>query len=167
MIGRFAAAALAFAMSGCGTAIVLPAAADARLDPAAFFAGRTYGEAKLEKVGSPPVRVRVDSIGTPNAGGLILVQTIREGDKAPRTRRWAMRPAGPDSYSGTLTDAAGPVSIRLRGPRAYISYTMKNGMTVEQQLALQADRRTLLNHLTVTKFGLKVAELSETIRKLD
>ena len=167
MIGRFAAAAIAFALAGCGTSIVLPAAAGAKLDPVAFFAGRTYGEAKLEKVGSGPVQLRVDSVGRPSGDGLILDQIIREGDKPPRARRWTMRPVGPNRYSGTLTDAAGPVSVRTKGPRAYISYTMKNGMTVEQQLALQSDRRTVLNHLTVKKFGMKVAELSETIRKLD
>ena len=167
MIGRLATAAAALALAGCGTAIVLPAASGARLDPAAFFAGRTSGEATLEKVGGRPVRIRVDSVGTLNAGGLILVQSIREEGKPPRTRRWAMRRVGPDRYSGTLTDADGPVSIRLRGPRAFVDYTMKNGMTVEQQLALQADRRTVLNHMTIRRFGIEVAELRETIRKRD
>lgn len=167
MIGRVAAAAVALALGGCGTAIVLPAASGTTLDLAAFFTGRTSGEAVLEKVGSGPVRMRVDSVGRPNGGGLVLDQIIREGDKPPRARRWTMRPVGPNRFTGTLTDAAGPVSVRTSGPRAYISYTMKNGMTVEQQLALQADRRTLLNHMTIRKFGLKVAELSETIRKRD
>lgn len=162
-----AAAAIALSIGGCGTSIVLPAASGATLDLGAFFAGRTHGEATLEKVGSSPVQMRVDSVGRPNGSGLILDQLIREGDKPPRARRWTMRPAGPNRFTGTLTDAAGPVSVRTKGPRAFVSYTMKNGMTVEQQLAIQADRRTLLNHMTIKKYGLKVAELRETIRKLD
>ena len=162
-----AAAAIALSIGGCGTSIVLPASADAKLDPVAFFSGRTQGHAELQKVGSGPVQVTVDSVGRRHGDGLILDQTIREGDKPPRARRWTMRSAGPNLYSGTLTDAAGPLSVRTKGPRAYIGYTMKNGMTVEQQLALQADRRTLLNHMTIRKYGLKVAELRETIRKFD
>lgn len=161
------AAAVSLAMTGCGTAILLPADTGARLDPMTFFAGRTSGEARLDKVGSGPVRVSVDSIGRRQGNALVLDQVIREGEKPPRSRRWTMRPVGPDLYSGTLTDAAGPVSVRVEGPRAYIAYTMKNGMTVEQQLALQPDRRTVLNHLRVKKFGIEVAELTETIRKRD
>ena len=44
---------------------------------------------------------------------------------------------------------------------------MKNGMEVRQLLALQADERTVLNHLEVRKFGVRVAQLDETIRKVD
>jgi hypothetical protein len=44
---------------------------------------------------------------------------------------------------------------------------MKDGVEVEQQLRLQPDGRTLLNHLTARKWGMPVAWLEETIRKLD
>ena len=40
-------------------------------------------------------------------------------------------------------------------------------MAVEQQLALQADERTILNDLRVSKWGVRVARLRETIRKAD
>ena len=42
---------------------------------------------------------------------------------------------------------------------------MKGGLEVRQQLALQSDGRTILNRLSVRKFGLEVAYLDETIRK--
>jgi hypothetical protein len=44
---------------------------------------------------------------------------------------------------------------------------MKGGLGVDQQLTLQGDGRTLLNRMRVKKFGLEVATLKETIRKLD
>lgn len=77
-----------------------------------------------------------------------------------------MRPGSAGHYSGTLTDAEGPVQFTVAGPRASIRYTMKGGLKVEQQLALQSDGNTILNRLEVHEFGVRVATLSETIRKL-
>lgn len=162
-----AAAAAALALSSCGTSVVLPAAPAASFDPIAFFAGRSHGEGTLDPVFGKAVEVRVDSVGRVERGTLVLDQSIREGDKPARARRWTMRPVGPSGYVGTLTDASGPVQVTTAGPRAYISYTMKDGLQVEQQLALQGDGRTVLNRLDVKKFGLRVATLTETIRKLD
>ena len=44
---------------------------------------------------------------------------------------------------------------------------MKHGLTVQQQLAEQPDGRTILNRLVVSKLGVRVATLNETIRKVD
>ncbi len=78
-----------------------------------------------------------------------------------------MRPVAQNLYSGTLTDAEGPVSVTTSGSRALVRYKMKGGFDVEQQLVVQRDGRTLLNRLEVTKFGVRVATLNETIQKLD
>lgn len=145
----------------------LPAAEQASFDPVAFFTGQTVGEGVLRVVLSKAVPIAVESRGTPQADGLMLRQTIRQGDKPARMREWTIRKLGPGRYGGTLTDARGPVNMTVRGPRATISYVMKNGMEVRQLLALQADERTVLNHLEVRKFGVRVAQLDETIRKVD
>ena len=76
-----------------------------------------------------------------------------------------MRGVSPNNYSGTLTEATGPVQFTILGPRAYINYTMKGGLHVNQQLALQSDGSTILNELEVHKFGVRVATLNETISK--
>lgn len=162
------AALACIALAGCTPAADLRADDGARFDPVAFFAGRSAGEAVLHKLVGKAVPVRVVSRGRRDArGGLVLDQTIREGSKPARQRRWVMRPVGPDRFTGALTDAAGPVDISVAGPRATIRYRMKNGLGVEQQLALQKDRRTLLNRLSVSKWGIRIAQLDETIRKLD
>ncbi len=166
MRGVVAAAAFA-ALCGCSSNAPLPAASGESFDPVAFFAGRTHGEATLDTVIESPVGVTVDSIGRKQGNGLVLDQAIRQDDQPARVRRWTMRPVAANRFSGTLTDATGPVHGTTAGPRAYIRYTMKNGMEVEQQLALQSDRRTVLNRLEVKTFGVRVATLTETIRKLD
>ena len=157
--------ALIVALGGC-TNIVLPADPAEKLDPIAFFSGRSHGNAVLKVAFASPRRVTVESFGTREGDVLLLRQAIREEGKAPRWREWRIRPVGPGRYTGTLTDAEGPVTITVQGPRGLIRYRMKTGMAVEQQLALQPGGRTLLNHMVVTKWGVRVARLDETIRKL-
>ncbi len=163
---RLIAAAAALALGGCATAVQLPAAANARFDPVAWFTGPSHGDGTLHKLLSSPVRTSVDSIGRPDgAGGMILDQTLREPGKPAHKREWVMRPVSPGHFTGTLTEATGPVDIAVSGARAFIRYPMKGGLEVRQQLALQSDGRTILNRLSVRKFGLEVAYLDETIRK--
>lgn len=163
---RFVVLTLGLLLTGCSTQVVLPADAGVALDPVEFFSGRTQGDGVLHQVFAPPKQLRVDSTGRRAGEDLILTQVIRQQGKAPRTRTWTIRPNGPNSYTGSLTEAVGPVTVMTRGPRAQISYAMKNGLEVRQQLALQADGRTLLNHLIVTKWGVRVARVEETIRRL-
>ena len=164
----FQSLGLALTAAAAGAAIAqLPAAGSATLDPIAFFTGRSQGEGSVDKLLGRPVKLLVESAGRREGDTLILDQTIRQGAKAPRNRRWIMRPVAPGRYTGTLTDAEGPVNVTVAGPRASIRYRMRGGLDVDQQLTLQAGERTLLNRLHVRKFGIKVATVEETIRKID
>jgi hypothetical protein len=154
---------LALALTAC-TSVQLPAG-PAPLDPIAFFTGGTNGEGSLDTLIARPVRVTVSSLGFPEHGGLKLIQRIEEGDKPLRVRTWTMTRVAPGRYTGTLTDAQGPVSITVTGPRATIRYRTPSGLTIQQQLALQGDGRTLLNRLEAFQFGIRVATLDETIRR--
>lgn len=148
------------------TEVQLPAAGTASLDPVAFFTGASHGDGRFHQVLSSPHGVRVDSDGKPQGdGGLLLTQRIAEDGKPPRVRLWVIKPAGPGHYTGTLTDAVGPVELTVAGPRAEVRYSMKKGLKVTQELALQPDGLTVLNHLEVHKLGVRVAWLDETIRK--
>jgi hypothetical protein len=138
------------------------------LDMTAFFAGRTHAENVLKIVFKHPGRLVVDSIGGKgDRGDFVLVDTVREEGKPARTRKWVMRPAGPNRFTGSLSDATGPVDVVVNGNQATIRYTMKGGLKVVQQVRLLGDGRTLSNHVVVRKFGLKFASVDGTIRKLD
>ena len=134
----------------------------------AFFTGRSQGDGTFRQIFSSSRALEVQSDGRPDRrGGLTLTQRIVQQGKAPRTRTWLIRPAGPGRYTGTLTEAVGPVALVVNGPRAVVRYRMKGGLAVHQQLALQEDGRTILNQLEVRKWGVRVARVDETIRKLD
>jgi hypothetical protein len=155
-------AAAAMALAGAATA---PAPA---LDMTAFFSGRTHTENVLKIVFKRPARLVVDSVGgRGDRGDFVLLDTVREEGKPVRERKWIMRPVGPNRFTGSLTDATGPVDVTVSGRQAVIRYTMKGGLKVVQQMELQADGRTLSNHVDVRKFGLKFASVDGTVRKLD
>ena len=150
-------------------AVALPSAALAAptLDMTDFFTGRTHAENVLKVVMKRPEKLIVDSVGKKEGDSFVLMERVREGDKPVRTRKWVMKPAGPNRYTGTLTDASGPVEIRVNGNRATIQYVMKGGLKVRQEMELQGDGRTLTNRVQVRKFGLKFASVEGKIRKLD
>lgn len=165
---RLSVAVLALPLAGCNVGTVLPADQGASFDPIAFFEGRTRGEGTLHKVIGGDSLVTVESFGTRDRrGGLVLDQVIRRGTKPPSQRRWVMRPVTPGRFTGTLTEAEGPVEGTVSGPRATIRYRTKDGFHIEQHLALQPGGRVLLNELNVRRGGIRVARLDERIRKLD
>lgn len=167
IISRSAVVALAITSCGCARVIARPLTGGPDLQPMTFFMGRTHGDGELDKVFSRPVRVAVDSIGRRQGDMLVLDQTIHEGRSPPSVRRWTMRPVGIDRYSGTLTDAAGQVSVVVSGSHAHIRYKTRSGFDIEQELVLQSDGKTVLNRLRAHKLGIRVAALDETIHKLN
>ena len=116
---------------------------------------------------SGPGRWRCQSEGRVEQDGtLLLTQRVHQSGEEPRTRHWRLRRVSATRFTGTLTDAAGPVFVDLIDGRARIRYRMKNRMSVELWLA-QRGAKTVTNEMKVRRFGVVVARLSETIHKLD
>ena len=157
----FAAAAIAALTASAASA------APEKLDMVGFFTGKTHGENVMKIALKKPSRLVVDSVGGKgDRGDFVLIDTVKEEGKPARQRKWIMRPAGPNRFTGTLSDAVGPVDVTISGDGALILYTMKGGLKVRQQMKL-LDSRTLSNSVVVKKFGLKFASVEGRIRKLD
>ena len=91
-------------------------AAPGKLDMLAFFTGKTHGENVMKMALKHSSKLIVDSIGGKgDRGDFVLIDTVREEGKPVRTRKWIMRPAGPNRYTGSLTDAVGPVDVVVEG----------------------------------------------------
>lgn len=139
------------------------------LDMTAFFAGKSHADNVIKIAFHGPHKLIVDSVGGHNKEGeFVLIDTVREEGKPVRTRTWVMHLVGPDHFTGVLSDALGPVDVVAQGDTATISYVMKDGhLKITQQIQLQADGKTLSNHVIAKKFGMTFAHVDGTIRKLD
>src|SRR5947207_3743390 len=161
-------------MKLAAAALLLAAAPSAapdppRLDMTTFFAGKSHADNIIKIAFHSPHKLIVDSVGGRNKEGeFVLIDTVREEGKPVRTRTWVMRQVGPGHFSGVLSDAVGPVDAVVHGDTATIRYVMKDGhLKILEQIQVQDDGKTLSNHVTAKKFGLKFARVDGTIRKLD
>jgi hypothetical protein len=150
-------------------AIALAAAAPAcaAFNPTDFFRGHTHGVGTLRVIFQSPKRMEVDSLGTAEKdGSLVLRQVIHEPGKDPRTRYWRLRQTAPNRFEGTLTDAAGPVRVDVTAKGVRIRYTAPNHLNFDQLLQ-PVGPAEVHNHMRVKRFGITVARFEEVIRKLD
>ena len=167
MIGRLAPVAL-LACAGCvSTDHLAKAQAPAPVfDPAAFFNGRTEGHGTLSVVlrGRRPTLVRGNGRRTPD-GGIVLDQVVTQGDGRPERRTWHLREVASGRWTGTLSDASGPVTGVVTGNRLHLSFAMKGGLKAEQWLYLDRGGQVAENVMVIRKFGVPVARLVETITR--
>ncbi|HXG82333.1 MAG TPA: DUF3833 family protein [Sphingomicrobium sp.] len=135
-------------------------------DPVAFFTGATSGRGELKELVGRPKKTVTQSVGRVDKDGwLVLDQKVNvEGDPV-RQRRWRLKLVSPGRYSGTLSDAKGPVEAEVSGQTAKIRYVMKGGIKVEQLLTPLSGGKAMSNRATFKKFGMKVATLTERIEK--
>ena len=144
-----------------------PARAASSIQPLQFFEGRTESYGTVKTLMKKPYRIR--SIGRGRIepdGTLLLVQRVDEEGKSPRERRWRIRQIGSGRYSGTMSDATGPVTIEEVGGRYRFRFKMKGNLSVEQWLAPLDGGKSARNLMTVRKFGMVVGTGDGMIRKL-
>jgi hypothetical protein len=149
-------------------ALLLAAApAQAAFNPVEFFRGKTHGDGLLKVIFQSQTKISVDSEGVAEKdGSLLLKQTIHEPEKPPRVRYWRFRQTGANRFEGTLTDAASPVRVDVKGDQVRIRYQGKNHLNFDQLLTPK-NAREVSNSMRVRRFGITVARFEEVIRKLD
>jgi hypothetical protein len=144
------------------------AAAAPAVDLPAFFTGRTHAENVLKVVFHSPEKLVVDSVDKREGSEFVQIDTVHEGDKPVRTRVWRTQEVAPGHFTGSLSDAIGPVEILVSGNMATIRYVMADGrLKIIEQMQLQPGGRALSNHVIAKKFGLTFAHVDGMIRKLD
>ena len=133
--------------------------------PEEVFAGRSEGEGEMRLVLSKKQLFTVTSLGTTQDDGrLTLKQEVRFEGKALQSRSWVMWQTSPGHYSATLTDAAGPVIVRIKGSRLTLRYPLNRwGLVMYQTLDLAKDDRTVVNSGSIRFLGVSIGKLRETI----
>lgn len=136
-------------------------------DPLRFFAGRTETDGTVKVLFKKPFRShslgegRIDPDGT-----LVLVQQVKDDGQPVKERRWRIRQVAPGRFSGTMSEAIGPVTVEQVDGRYHFLFKMKGNMSAEQWVTPLASGTAAVNRLTVRKLGLTVATSEGTIRKL-
>ena len=144
-----------------------PAAAAPAGSPMKFFEGRTEGTGTIRIMLGKSYRTR--SIGHGHFepdGTMIFVQKVVDDGKPPHERRWKIRQVAPHRFSGTMSEALGPVTIDEIAGRFRFRFRMKGNLSVEQWLVPLAGGTTARNTLTIRKFGMKVGTSDGILRKL-
>jgi hypothetical protein len=99
-------------------------------------------------------------------GALVIEQVVEEAGKPARRRTWRLVRAGGDKVTGSISDAASPVTGEVRGATLHLAYRMPEG-SVEQWITLAPGGRSATNRMVFHRFGLKVATVDSTLRKID
>jgi len=135
--------------------------------PEHFFTGRTEGQGTVHVImsGSHPVRDR--AVGRVERGALLLEQVVEEEGKPARRRSWRLVRSGAHGLTGTISDARGPVTGEIAGNVLTLSYRSAEGPWVAQTITLHANGRTASNRMRFSRFGVTVATVETTIRRID
>jgi hypothetical protein len=131
-----------------------------------FFVGRTQGSGTVQVVMSGRHGVSDRGRGWMERGTLVLQQVVEEQGRPARSRTWRLTRAG-NRIGGSISDARGPVEGEVNGNVVHLRYRSAEGPTVEQWLTFHPGGRTAGNRMIFRRFGLEVARLEGTIRRLD
>lgn len=145
-----------------------PGASAQQRDPMHFFEGRTESIGTVKLAMQKPFRSR--AVGTGKIlpdGSLQLVQRIEDQGQLPKERRWRMRKVGDGRYSGTMSEAKGPVSAEEIGGRYRFRFRMEGNVAIEQWLMPAPNFRSAESKVVIRKYGVLVGRSDAVIRKLD
>ena len=164
---RFALAAIPIVLLGASGAASAEADRIARIgDPMRFFDGRTEGVSTVKVIMKKPFRSKTLGSGDIHGGVLTLVQKVVEEGKAPYDRRWKMRQASPGRFTGSMSEAVGPVIAEEVGGRYRFRFKMQGNLTIEQWLTPLPGGKEAISKVSIRKYGMKVGSSDGTIRKL-
>ena len=99
-------------------------------------------------------------------GSLHLVQHVRDEGRKAYDRHWRIRQVSPGRFTGTMSEARGPVVVEQIGNRYRFRFKMKGSISIEQWLTPIAGGRSARSKVTIRKLGVTVGHSDGTIRKL-
>ena len=137
-------------------------------DPLHFFEGRTESIGTVKIAMKKPFRSRALGKGEILSDGTLhLLQRVEDQGQLVRERRWTIHKVAPGRYSGTMSEAKGPVTIEEVDGRYRFRFRMDGNVFVEQWLIPAENWRSAASKVTIRKYGIQVGRSDAVIRKLD
>jgi hypothetical protein len=135
--------------------------------PLRFFEGRTEMISIVKVIMKSPYRSHTTGRGEIRSdGSLVLVQLVEEAGKPAHQRYWTIRQVDKDQFTGTMSDALGPVRVQKIAVGYKFSFRLKGNLALEQWLMPAPGGRSARSRMIVRKYGIRVASSEGTIRKL-
>ncbi len=169
-----ATTALALALSGCASQNI-EQYADARpsLDLAHYFNGRVIAHGIFQnRSGQVVRRFTVDMDGRWNGNQGVLDERFTYSDGKQERRLWRLTKHADGRYSGTADDVVGTATGRAVGNAFQWAYTLR--LPVDDSVydvqfddwMYLMDERVMLNRATMSKFGIRLGEVTLSFQKL-
>jgi hypothetical protein len=163
-----------FSMTGCRSMTPSElASTKPALDPLQYFDGATRSWGVIEnRRGAPISQFRADLIGRRQGDELTIEQRFTFAGDRRETRHWRIRRVGPNRYEATANDVVGVSRGEARGNTFHWTYVTAgtragslDDLRYELWMYLMDDGQTLINRVTITKFGIVVARTTERFRR--
>ncbi|MDQ6913260.1 MAG: DUF3833 domain-containing protein [Verrucomicrobiota bacterium] len=140
--------------------------------PTKFFAGQTSSFGVMENPGGAPKQtVTTETKGRWDGDTLRLAQDLTVGG-SEQHRSWRIRKLDAHHYEATANDVVGTARGEAYGNIFHWTFTLAlspgnplGNVRMSQWMYLQPDGKTMVNHSTITKFGIVVAQVTEQFRK--
>lgn len=140
---------------------------ETKFDALRFFEGKTDSVATIKLMMKRPYKSRGIGNGEIQPdGSLLLVQRIEDEGKAPHDRRWHIREVAPGQFTGTMSEAKGPVTVDEVEGRYRFRFKMKGNVSVEQWITPLPGGKSAKSKVTIRKMGITVGQSEGTITKL-
>lgn len=149
-----------------GPAVSASGSAAETHDPLRFFEGRTEMISTVKLITKRSYRSRTVGRGSIQAdGSLHLVQRVHDDGRPAYDRRWRIREVSPGRFTGTMSEAKGPIAVEEVRGRYRFRFKMKGGVSIEQWLTPMGSTAAA-SKVTIRKLGIVVGHSDGTIRKL-
>lgn len=168
----FFCSVVALAVSGCGVSVTEYKDEKPVLVVEDYFAGdlKAYGVV-AERSGKVIKRFACDMRGTWDGQTLVLDEDFTWSDGSRQKRVWRLTKKADGTFSGTADDVVGEAFGEVSGNAFHLVYDLSvpvdgspTVLHVDDWLYLVADS-VIMNHSTLTKFGLHAADVFLTIQK--
>ena len=141
-------------------------------DPIAYFDGSTHSWGVIQAAdGAPQSRFRADLSGHRDADGLALIQNFTFEDGHTQQRKWHLHRVDAHRFDATANDVIGVATGYAYGNAFRWDYTLQltsnplSRVQMHHWMSLAGDGVTLLNQVTIRKFGVQVGGTTEYFQR--
>lgn len=169
-----ALAALFVGLTGCSSQKISQYAAEKpALDLAQYFNGKVLAHGIFQsRSGEVVKRFAVEIDGSWNGNQGVLDERFTYSDGTKQRRVWRLTRHADGRYTGTADDVAGEASGQTSGNAFQWAYTLRlpvDGKVYDVQFddwMYLVDDKTLLNRAVMSKFGIRLGEVTLSFQKL-